>query len=513
MSALRPPPLPDTDASLRRIETASFFQTSGRVAAVAGSAITLEGMTAPIGCVCQLTTTTGAVVTGQVIGFRGAAPVLSLYDTMPSVAAGDRVRFVDDCLRLPVGPALCGRVIDSLGRPIDGRPLPANLRSTVVQSDAPAALDRPPIDEALSTGVRSIDTMLTCGRGQRLGIFAGSGVGKSTLMGMLARGTAADKIVIGMVGERGREVQEFIDRSLGPKGLARSVVVVATSDRPASQRVAAAHTATAIAEAFRDDGDDVLLLLDSVTRFAMAQRELGLAAGEPPTTRGYPPSVFNTLPQLVERTGRTRKGSITAFYTVLVEGDDPNEPIADTLRGLLDGHIMLDRRLATEGHYPPIDVLESLSRLQTHVATPGAISAAATARGHLATYRQNEDLISIGAYRAGTDPRIDAAVLAREKINAVLKQSADTLVPLDKSQAMMLAATTAVDPTPQSPTAQSPTGQQPTPQPPKSQPPKSQPPPPGANRNQPSPNRTRSNPANAPNTVATGTAKSAVAKS
>ena len=440
MTALSPPPLPDIDAAVSRLNAASLRQTSGRVAAVAGSAITIQGMTAPIGCVCELTTDRGQVVRGTVIGFAGSAPMLSLYDDMPSVAAGDRVRLVDAALRLPVGPSLCGRVLDALGRPIDGRPLPADLRWTDALRAAPEALDRPPIDTALSTGVSAIDTMLTCGRGQRLGIFAGSGVGKSTLMGMLARGSAADKIVIGMVGERGREVQEFIDRSLGPAGLARSVVVVATSDRPACQRVAAAHTATAIAEAFRDDGDDVLLLLDSVTRFAMAQRELGLAAGEPPTTRGYPPSVFNTLPQLVERTGRTTAGSITAFYTVLVEGDDPNEPIADTLRGLLDGHIVLNRRLSTEGHYPPIDVLESLSRLQTHIATDRAIAAAAAARGHLAIHRQNEDLIAIGAYRAGTDPRIDAAIAARQRINEVLRQSADRLVDLTKSQSALVAA-------------------------------------------------------------------------
>lgn len=427
--------LPDAEVFAQKLKDSSMQLVVGRVAGVAGGSVELEGMTAPIGSICELTTSLGQSVMGQIIGFRGVRPVLSLLDTMPSISAGDQVRMVDSTLRLSVGASLCGRVLDALGRPIDGKPLPEDLRSVSATNDPPGSLDRPPIDAALSTGVRAIDTLMTCGKGQRLGIFAGSGVGKSTLMGMLARGSDADRIVIGMVGERGREVQEFIQRSLGAEGLARSVVVVATSDRPASQRVAAAWTATAIAESFRDEGQDVLLLLDSVTRFAMAQRELGLAAGEPPTTRGYPPSVFNLLPQLVERTGRNRLGSITAFYTVLVEGDDPNEPIADTLRGLLDGHLMLDRDLATAGHYPPIDVLESLSRLQPHLTSRDVQNAAAIARGHLAVYRKNADLISIGAYRAGSDPKIDAAIAIRDSINQLLIQDANQLVPLDQSQA------------------------------------------------------------------------------
>ena len=326
---------------------------------------------------------------------------------MGSLSAGDRVRLVDHSEKLRVGPSLCGRVIDAFGQPLDSKPLPQDLVLTNAQRSAPESLDRPPIDKVLETGVRAIDTMLTCGVGQRLGIFAGSGVGKSTLLGMLARRAKVDRIVIGMIGERGREVQEFIDRCLGKEGLRRSVVVVATSDRPAAQRVSAAWTATAVAESFRDAGENVLLLLDSVTRFAMAQRELGLAAGEPPTTRGYPPSVFSQLPRLVERTGRTKTGSITAFYAVLVEGDDNNEPIADTLRGLLDGHIVLNRKLAAEAHWPPIDLLASLSRLQPHVASPELLKASVEARGHLATYAKNEDLISIGAYRVGTDAKID----------------------------------------------------------------------------------------------------------
>ena len=295
-------------------------------------------------------------------------------ERLNALSAGDSVRLVDTTVR--VGPS-CGRVIDAFGQPVDGKPLPRDLQIVDAEREPPHSMERPAIDAPLQTGIRAIDAMLTCGQGQRLGIFAGSGVGKSTLLGMLARGSDADRIVIGMVGERGREVQEFLERALGEVGFARSVVVVATSDRPAAQRVAAAWTATAIAEAFRDQGENVLLLIDSVTRFAMAQRELGLAAGEPPTPRGYPPSVFNLLPRLVERAGRTDRGSITAFYSVLVEGDDQNEPIADTLRGLLDGHIVLSRDLAAGAHWPPIDVLQSLSRLQPHLVAPHDLKVAA----------------------------------------------------------------------------------------------------------------------------------------
>ncbi|MEM9826109.1 MAG: FliI/YscN family ATPase, partial [Planctomycetota bacterium] len=324
----------------------------------------------------------------------------------------------------------------------------AGIVRVPIERDPPASLERPMIDQAMSTGVKAIDTLLTCGHGQRLGIFAGSGVGKSTLLGMLARGSQADRIVIGLVGERGREVQEFIDRCLGPEGLARSVVVVATSDRPASQRVAAASAATAIAESFRDAGENVLLLIDSVTRYAMALREIGLAAGQAPTTRGYPADVFARLPVLVERTGRTRQGSITAFYSVLVEGDDPNEPIADTLRGLLDGHIVLNRSLSTGGHFPPIDPLESLSRLQPHVVSQAAMNAAIAARRELATYRKNEDLISIGAYRAGTDPGIDRAIAMQASIMQFLQQDAGQLQTLEQSQQMLAQITSAAAPIP-----------------------------------------------------------------
>ena len=427
------PPLPEPSTIKSFISSLVTQQASGRVASVAGETLEIEGMTAPLGAICEVASARGETIRTRVIGFHGVRPVLAPMERLVAVSAGDNVRLVDHTSKLRVGPSLCGRVIDAFGQPLDGRPLPSDLIPVDADRSPPESLDRPPIDKALKTGVRAIDTMLTCGLGQRLGIFAGSGVGKSTLLGMLARRTDVDRIVIGMIGERGREVQEFIERSLGKEGLERSVVVVATSDRPAAQRVSAAWTATAVAECFRDQGENVLLMLDSVTRFAMAQRELGLAAGEPPTTRGYPPSVFNLLPRLVERAGRTNEGSITAFYTVLVEGDDNNEPVADSLRGLLDGHIMLSRKLTTQAHWPPIDVLESLSRLQPHVASPELIEAASVARGHLAQYEKSEDLISIGAYRAGSDPRVDAAIAFRDPLKSILTQRADEEADFDES--------------------------------------------------------------------------------
>lgn len=435
---LEPPPLPAADDIRGRISQAITLGVFGRVAAVAGDTVELEGMAAPLGAICELVPHGEQRCLARVTGFRGVRPILAPLKPLAGVAPGDRVRLVDKSLKIRAGDSLCGRVIDAFGHPVDGKPLPDDLPRVDADRQPPESLDRPPIDQPLQTGVRALDMMLTCGLGQRLGIFAGSGIGKSTLLGMLARGTAADRIVIGMVGERGREVQEFITRCLGEQGLSRSVVVVATSDKPAAQRVAAAWTATTIAETFRDQGHDVLLLIDSVTRFGMAQRELGLAAGEPPTTRGYPPSVFNLLPKLVERAGRTTEGSITAFYTVLVEGDDHNEPIADSLRGLLDGHLVLSRALASESHWPPIDVLESLSRLQPHLVAPEVAAAVAKARKHLSEYRRHADLISIGAYRAGSDPAVDAAIALREPLNLLLTQNAGEMTTLRESQAALV---------------------------------------------------------------------------
>ena len=440
IDSIQTPPLPDADALVASILDSDFTSMTGRVRSASGSSIRLEGLSAAVGSVCEIRTAAGSTIRGQVIGFDGSSPVLSTIESSASTAAGDTVRVVDRRWRLRSGDALLGRVINASGQPIDGKPLPPDLSPIETDRRPPSALARPPVDEIFATGVRAIDTMLTCGRGQRLGIFAGSGVGKSTLMGMLARGCRADRIVIAMIGERGREVNEFIERSLGAEGLARSVVVVATGDETAVARVTAADTATSIAESFRDQGHNVLLLFDSVTRLAMAQREIGLAAGEPPTTRGYPPSVFSILPRMVERAGRTTTGSITAFYTVLVEGDDNNEPIADTLRGLLDGHIVLDRRLASAGHYPPIDVLESLSRLAAQIAPPEWTTSAMVARRRLAAHRRSEDLISIGAYRAGADPEVDAAIAVKPAIDSVLRQSAEQIVPLDAAAAAIAAA-------------------------------------------------------------------------
>lgn len=433
-----PPRLPDAEITHGLIQGAVLHQVHGRVAAVAGESVEIEGMTAPLGAICELKSQDGATARTRVIGFRGVRPILAPLERLNALSAGDSVRLVDATLKLRVGPSLCGRVIDAFGQPIDGKPLPKDLAFVDADREAPESLERPPIDTALQTGIRAVDTMLTCGQGQRLGIFAGSGVGKSTLLGMLASGSNADRIVIGLVGERGREVQEFLNRSLGEAGFERSVVVVATSDRPAAQRVSAAWTATAIAEAFRDQGENVLLLVDSITRFAIAQRELGLAAGEPPTTRGYPPSVFNLLPRLVERAGRTERGSITAFYTVLVEGDDHNEPIADALRGLLDGHLVLSRQLADQAHWPPIDVLQSLSRLQPQLVSRETMQATAVARQHLSEYQQHADLISIGAYRTGSDPRVDAAIAMREPLRQFLQQEAMQITPLDESCQMLM---------------------------------------------------------------------------
>ena len=432
-----PPGLPDPNVTRTLIRQAIAYEVRGRVSAVAGETVEIEGMTAPIGSICELQSQDGEISRARVIGFRGVRPILAPLERLNALSAGDSVRLVDTTLKLRVGPALCGRVIDAFGQPVDGKPLPKDLMTVDAECEPPESLERPSIDTPLQTGIRAIDTMLTCGQGQRLGIFAGSGVGKSTLLGMLARGSNADRIVIGMVGERGREVQEFLDRALGEAGFARSVVVVATSDRPAAQRVSAAWTATAIAEAFRNQGENVLLLLDSVTRFAMAQRELGLAAGEPPTTRGYPPSVFNLLPRLVERAGRTERGSITAFYTVLVEGDDHNEPIADALRGLLDGHLVLSRDLAAKAHWPPIDILHSLSRLQPHLVSREALQATAIARQHLSEYHRHADLISIGAYRQGSDPRVDTAIAMRDPLNMFLQQEATQITTLEDSKRML----------------------------------------------------------------------------
>jgi len=394
----------------------SVVRTEGMMTAVAG-------FPAPVGAVAQIERQTGEPIEGEVIGFRDELTLIYPFSALTGVRHGNRVRMKRTARSIHVGQQLLGRVINAHGKPTDGRPPPAVTDRVRLDRPPPAAIERPTIDTPLSTGIRALDGLLTCGRGQRVGVFSGSGVGKSVTLGMMARYTSADVNVIALIGERGREVNEFLQRDLGPEGQARSVVVVATSDEPALLRIQAALTATAVAEYFRDRGQDVLLLMDSLTRFAMAQREIGLAAGEPPATRGYPPSVFASLPKLVERTGRSRRGTITAFYSVLVEGDDTNEPISDTVRGLLDGHIVLSRKIASRGHYPAIDVLDSISRLMPVLTPPAQQQAIMEIRELLTVYREHEDLISIGAYRSGSNPTVDAAIAAREEIDRFLRQA------------------------------------------------------------------------------------------
>lgn len=398
--------------------TGSVMRTVGMTAAVAD-------FPAPVGALVEIDRQAGEPLQAEVIGFRDDLTLLYPLSSIAGVRRGNRVRLVRTERWLRVGPDLLGRVVNAYGECIDGKPQPCVTDRIRMDNNPPPAVDRPRIDTPLSTGIRAIDGLMTCGKGQRMGIFAGSGVGKSITLGMMARYTTADVNVIALIGERGREVNEFIERDLGPEGLARSVVVVATSDEPAFTRVHAAYTATSIAEYFRDRGQDVLLLMDSLTRFAMAQREIGLAAGEPPTTRGYPPSVFAMLPRLVERAGRSPAGSITGFYSVLVEGDDSNEPIADAVRGLIDGHTWLSRKLASKNHYPAINVLDSISRLMHDIASKPHREGAGLMRELMAAYRDHEDLISIGAYRKGANRMVDMAIDMSDEINKFLRQRVD----------------------------------------------------------------------------------------
>jgi flagellum-specific ATP synthase len=370
----------------------------------------------------------------EVVGFRSENVLLMPLGEVTGVRAGSLVRGTGSCLRVPVGFELLGRAIDGLGRPLDGKG-PVTSHSTYPSLAAPPnALERQMIADRFTTGVRAIDGLLTMGVGQRVGIFAGSGVGKSTLLGMIARHGLADVNVIALIGERGREVREFMSNDLGPDGLAKSVVVCATSDEPALVRIKASMTATAIAEAFRDQGLNVLLMMDSVTRFAMAQREIGLAVGEPPSTKGYTPSVFALLPRLMERAGCGSQGAITAIYTVLVDGDDTNEPVADATRAILDGHIVLSRALTSRGHYPPIDISQSLSRVMPMVSTPQEVERANRFRELVAAHQDAEDLISVGAYKAGTKPVVDEAVAKWDQITAYLRQDKNEPADLGSTQ-------------------------------------------------------------------------------
>ncbi|ALC86029.1 ATP synthase [Bacillus sp. FJAT-22090] len=422
---------------IQQIPNLSTFKKYGRVNRVVGLMIESQGPESSIGDVCKIhihSSKNGhSVILAEVVGFKEEVVVLMPYTNIREISTGCLVEGTNRPLEVKVGPDLIGKVLDSMGNPIDGTVLPKGLMTVGTEQDPPNPLTRPPIDEQIEVGVKAIDGMLTVGKGQRVGIFAGSGVGKSTLLGMIARNTNADLNVIALIGERGREVREFIERDLGKEGLERSIVIAATSDQPALMRIKGAFTATAIAEYFRDKGLNVVLMMDSVTRVAMAQREIGLAVGEPPATRGYTPSVFSILPKLLERTGTNENGTITAFYTVLVDGDDMNEPIADTVRGILDGHIVLDRSLANKGQYPAINVLKSISRLMNHISDEEHKKAAERLRDLYFTYNKSEDLINIGAYKRGTSKEIDEAIQYEPLITSYLKQGYLDKVSLESS--------------------------------------------------------------------------------
>ena len=419
---------------MERLERAALetpaYRVSGRICEMTGLVIESEGPRAAVGDLCEMEARGGRVIRAQVIGFRSGRTLLMPLEETDGIEAGGMVVARTGQARFPVGHGLLGRVIDGFGEPMDGRPLGVLDETRPLYAAPPGPLEREHIVEPLVTGVRAIDGLLTCGKGQRVGIFGGSGVGKSTLLGCLAKQNKADVSVVALIGERNREVRSFIEHELGPEGLARSVIVCATSDRPAPLRVRACFAALAVAEYFRDQGADVMLIMDSVTRLAMAQREIGLAAGEPPSQKGYTPSVFNLLPKIFERAGRFHKGSITGLFTVLVEGDDFNEPIADAVRGILDGHIILTRDLATMGHYPAIDLGQSVSRLASAVSTPEQKRAATRIRQAMAEYSRAEDLINLGAYASGANPQIDSAIQMRPKVLGFLRQTPEETTPM-----------------------------------------------------------------------------------
>ncbi|MCA9851174.1 MAG: FliI/YscN family ATPase, partial [Dehalococcoidia bacterium] len=429
-----PAPLPSLERYRALLENAMPMVVEGRVREVVGLLAEVDGIPGRLGEMCRIERAHGGTdIEAEVVGFKGDRTLVMPLGDLHGVQAGARVVARGGLLTVPVGPEVLGRVLDGLGRPIDGRgPILASHRQPRA-GGSPHVLERSTITQPLSTGIRAIDGLLTCGLGQRMGIFAGSGVGKSTVLAMIARGASTDVNVIALIGERGREVREFIEESLGPEGLARSVVVVSTSDEPAPLRLNAAWVATTIAEEFRAQGLNVTLMMDSVTRFAMAQREIGLALGEPPAMKGYTPSVFANLARLLERAGTGTEGTITAFYTVLVESDDLTEPVTDTVRGTLDGHIVLSRELAAENHYPAIDVLQSVSRVMSSITTREHRDAAGRMREFLARYRRSRDLVSIGAYQRGADPALDEALAHLPAIDAFLRQRPDQAQPLTQT--------------------------------------------------------------------------------
>ncbi len=416
-----------------KIADADPLNYYGKVSRITGLTVESVGPIAQIGELCDIYSLDGKTqIRAEVIGFRENKVVLMPYSELSGVGAGSKVVATKRGLEIKISENLKGRVLDGLGQPIDGLGDIGDGEYFPVENDPPNPMERPRIKNIMPLGIKAIDSMLTIGEGQRVGIFAGSGVGKSTLLGMIARNAKADINVIVLVGERGRELNDFIEKDLQKEGLEKSVIVVATSDRPALIRLKAAMTGTAIAEFFRDKGKKVLLLMDSVTRFAMAQREIGMALGEPPVSRGYTPSVYTELPQLLERTGASAKGTITALYTVLVEGDDLNEPITDTVRGILDGHIVLSRALANRNFYPAIDVLASISRLMSDIVSPEHKDAANYAKNKMAVYKDAEDLINIGAYKRGSNPEIDEAIDKIGDINDLLKQKVDERFEFDE---------------------------------------------------------------------------------
>ena len=410
------------------------YDKVGTVRRVTGLIIESEGPEVSIGQVCSIVSDRHKVkIEAQVVGFRDNFVLLMALESVHLIHPGCKVSSHRNNNFVPCGTALLGRIIDGMGRPIDGKGPLLSARREGFYAEPPNPLSRSMIAEPFTTGIKSIDTFIPLGIGQRVGIFSGSGVGKSILLGMIARGSDSDINVISLVGERGRELREFVEKDLGPEGMKKTVIVVSTSDQPAPMRIRASILATAIAEGFRNDGSKVLLLMDSLTRFAMAQREIGLAAGEPPASRGYVPSVFSLLPKLLERTGTSDSGAITAIYTVLVEGDDMNEPVADAVRGFLDGHIVLNRRLANANHFPAVDVLQSVSRLDRAVCTKSEIEIISEARDLLSIYKQNEDLINVGAYVKNSNPKIDLAIEKFDRIDSFLKQSYDKVSTRDSS--------------------------------------------------------------------------------
>ncbi|WEK59958.1 MAG: FliI/YscN family ATPase [Candidatus Microbacterium colombiense] len=421
-------------ATWRQALDAARPQRSGTVTSVLGLGAEVTGIDAAVGDHVRIEVPQGRSIDAEVVAVDGGSARCMPLGPLAGITARARVLHTGSRLQVPTGRALLGRVLDGLGRPIDGKgPLGSTVTFSPLDHEPPSILQRQRIDTQLGLGVRVLDTMTPVGTGQRLGLFAGSGVGKSSLMSMIARGSTADVTVIALVGERGREVREFLEDDLGPEGLARAVVVVATSDQPAMVRMRSAFVATRIAEAFRDDGANVMLMMDSLTRVAMAQREIGLSAGEPPATRGYPPSTFSVLARLLERAGTGPVGSVTGLYTVLVDGDDHNEPIADAARGILDGHVVLDRALAVRGHFPAVDVLGSISRVVSKITTAEQRAHAVRLRSVLAARRSANDLIDIGAYRQGANPLVDAALSHEESISGFLTQSMDDLTGAEES--------------------------------------------------------------------------------